>query len=112
MSGNPIASGFAQLFTPSRRLSITAADPNEFSMEDARWGGHGVFTHFFLGALEGKGDLDGNGIVTFSEAYKYVSTGVVSATEGRQNPQRAGWGDIALGALSYSSRQSVSRTFR
>ena len=99
VSYNPIAGGFAQLFTPSRRLSITAADSNEFSMEDARWGGHGVFTHFFLEALEGKGDLDGNGIVTFSEAYEYVVTGVVSATEGRQNPQRAGWGDIPLAVV-------------
>lgn len=99
VSSNSIAGGFAQLFTPSRRLSLTAADSNEFSMEDARWGGHGVFTHFFLEALEGEGDLDGNGIVTFSEAYEYVSTGVVAATEGRQNPQRAGWGDIPLAVV-------------
>ena len=99
VSSNPIAGGFAQLFTPSRRLSITAADSNEFSMEDARWGGHGVFTYFLLEALEGKGDLDGNGIVTFSEAYEYVSTSVVAATEGRQNPQRAGWGDIPLAVV-------------
>jgi uncharacterized caspase-like protein len=98
-SGNPIAGGFAQLFTPSRRLSITAADSNEFSMEDARWEGHGVFTYFFLEALEGKGDLDGNGIVTFSEAYEYVSNSVISATEGRQNPQRAGWGDVPLAVV-------------
>ncbi|MFG1690814.1 caspase domain-containing protein [Gemmatimonadota bacterium] len=98
-SSNPIAGGFAQLFTPSRRLSITAADSNEFSMEDARWGGHGVFTFFFLEALEGKGDLDGNGIVTFSEAYEYVSNSVISATEGRQNPQRAGWGDVPLAVV-------------
>jgi uncharacterized caspase-like protein len=99
VSSNPIAAGFAQLFTPSRRLSITAADSNEFSMEDARWGGHGVFTHFLLEALEGEGDLDGNGIVTFSEAYEYVSTSVVAATQGRQNPQRAGWGDIPLAVV-------------
>jgi uncharacterized caspase-like protein len=105
-SSNPIASGFAQLFTPSRRLSITAADSNEFSLEDARWGGHGVFTHFFLEALGGTGDLDGNGIVTFSEAYEYVSTSVVTATEGRQNPQRAGWGDVPLAVVAEGGQTS------
>lgn len=93
---NPIAGGFAELFTPSRRLTITAADANEFSLEDARWGGHGVFTHFLLEALRGEGDADGDGIVTFTEAYDYVFTRVVDATEGRQHPQRAGIGDVPL----------------
>lgn len=96
---NAIASGFTQLFTPSRRLSLTAADTNEFSLEDARWGGHGVFTHFLLEALGGKGDLNGDGIVTFSEVYQYVSGSVVDATQGRQNPQRTGWGDIPLAVV-------------
>lgn len=96
---NAIAGGFAQLFTPSRRLSITAADTNEFSLEDARWGGHGVFTHFLLEALKGKGDLNGDGIVTFNEVYQYVSGSVVDATQGRQNPQRTGWGDIPLAVV-------------
>ncbi len=36
---NRIAGGFQALFTPSRRLMMTAADTNEFSLEDARWGG-------------------------------------------------------------------------
>lgn len=96
---NAIAGGFTQLFTPSRRLSITAADTNEFSFEDARWGGHGVFTYFLLEALKGKGDLNGDGIVTFSEVYQYVSSSVVDATQGRQNPQRTGWGDIPLAVV-------------
>lgn len=96
---NAIAGGFTQLFTPSRRLSITAADTNEFSFEDARWGGHGVFTHFLLEALKGKGDLNGDGIVTFSEVYQYVSSSVVDATQGRQNPQRTGLGDIPLAVV-------------
>ncbi len=96
---NPIAGGFSQLFTPSRRLSMTAANANEFSLEDARWEGHGVFTYFLLEGLEGAGDADGNGIVTFSEVFDYVARNVTEATEGRQNPQRAGIGDIPLAVV-------------
>jgi hypothetical protein len=93
---NQIAGGFQQLFTPSRRLMLTAADTNEFSLEDARWGGHGVFTHFLLDGLRGAGDQDGNGIVTVTELFDHVSTAVRGATSGRQNPQISGLGDIPL----------------
>lgn len=96
---NAIAGGFSQLFTPSRRLMMTAADTNEFSLEDSRWGGHGVFTHFLLEGLGGKGDLDGDGIVTFTEVFDYVANNVRSATGGRQNPQRSGFGDIPLAVV-------------
>ena len=82
--GNAIAGSFAELFTPSRRLMMTAAETNEFSLEDARWGGHGVFTHFLLEALQGKGDANGAGVVTFAETYEHVSRSVVAATQGRQ----------------------------
>lgn len=97
---NAIAGGFSQLFSPSRRLSMTAANSNEFSLEDARWGGHGVFTHFLLEGLEGAGDLNGNGIITFSEVFDYVQRNVRDATENRQNPQRAGFGDIPLAVVA------------
>ncbi len=96
---NAIAGGFQQLFTPSRRLMMTAADTNEFSLEDARWGGHGVFTHFLLDGLRGAGDLDSNGIVTFTELYEHVSGSVRAATNGRQNPQMDGLGDIPLSVV-------------
>lgn len=103
--GNPIAGGFTQLFTPSRRLTLTAADANEFSMEDARWDGHGVFTYYLLKALEGEGDADGNGIVTFTEAYDFVYRNVRQATDGRQNPQRAGLGDVPLAVVESAQTQ-------
>lgn len=93
---NHIAGGFQGLFTPSRRLMMTAADTNEFSLEDQRWGGHGVFTHFLLDGLKGAGDSDGNGIVTFTEAFQHVSDNVREATNGRQNPQMSGFGDVPL----------------
>ncbi|NNK62833.1 MAG: caspase family protein [Gemmatimonadetes bacterium] len=97
--GNPIAGGLQGLFTPSRRLMMTAADTNEFSLEDERWGGHGVFTHFLLEGLRGEGDLDQNGIVTFTELFDHVSNNVRTATNGRQNPQRSGLGDIPLAVV-------------
>ncbi len=93
---NNISGGFQGLFTPSRRLMMTAADTDEYSLEDERWGGHGVFTHFLLDGLRGAGDLDHNGIVTFTELYQHVSDNVRDATSGRQNPQRSGFGDIPL----------------
>ena len=102
-NANHIAGGFQGLFTPSRRLMMTAADTNEFSLEDARWGGHGVFTHFMLEGLRGAGDLDGNGIVTFTELFDHVANNVRQATNGRQNPQRSGLGDIPLAVVGGGS---------
>jgi hypothetical protein len=98
-TSNQISGGFQGLFTPSRRLMMTAADTNEFSLEDERWGGHGVFTHFVLEGLGGAGDVDGNGIVTFTELFDHVSDNVRDATSGRQNPQRSGLGDIPLAVV-------------
>lgn len=96
---NEIAGGFQSLFTPSRRLMMTAADTNEFSLEDARWEGHGVFTYYLLDGLRGAGDVDGNGIVTFTELFQHVSENVRQATSGRQNPQMSGFGDVPLAVV-------------
>ncbi len=106
--GNAIAGGLQSLFTPSRRLTMTAADTNEFSLEDARWGGHGVFTYFLLDALTGAGDANGNGIVTFNEAYDYVSRRVTDDTQGRQHPQRAGFGDVPLAVVQDGGAPAAS----
>jgi len=79
---------------------MTAAAANEFSLEDERWDGHGVFTYYLLEGLRGGGDGDGDGIVTFTELYDFVYSSVRNATEGRQNPQRAGLGDIPLALVA------------
>lgn len=94
---NPINGTFADLFTPSRRLTLTAAANNELSFEDARWGGgHGVFTWNLLQGLRGAADANGDGIVTFAEAADYTTRQVGEATSNRQNPQRTGLGDVPL----------------
>ena len=94
---NPIGGSFADLFTPSRRLTLTAADVNELSFEDPKWGGgHGAFTHFILEGLRGRADANADGIVTFVEVAGFVKEQVAGATGGQQNPQFGGLGDVPL----------------
>jgi uncharacterized caspase-like protein len=69
---------------------------NELSLEDARWGGHGVFTYYLLRGLGGEADSDGDGVVTFMEIVDFVRDRVAGDTDGRQNPQHTGLGDIPL----------------
>ncbi|MFO7894528.1 MAG: caspase family protein [Longimicrobiales bacterium] len=108
--GNPIGGSFDDLFTPSRRLTLTAADVNELSFEDARWGGgHGVFTHHILQGLNGDADADGNGIVTFVEVASFVKGGVSQATDGRQNPQYSGLGDVPLAVAGAAAEAGPDR---
>ena len=105
---NAISGGFAELFTPSRRLMMTAADTNEFAQEDERWGGNGVFTHFLLDGLKGAADADNDGIVTFTEVFDHVSNNVRQATNGQQNPQKSGFGDIPLAIVTGGSQPDGS----
>lgn len=104
---NPINGSFGDLFTPSRRVILTAADDNELSYEDAKWGGgHGVFTYNFIEALKGAADSDKNGIVTFQEAADYVAVKVKADTNGRQNPQRGGLGDVPLSEVAPATQKA------
>lgn len=101
---NPIGGSFADLFSPSRRLTLTAANTNELSFEDARWGGgHGIFTHFILEGLKGRADADADGIVTFVEVASFVKEQVSGETSGQQNPQFSGLGDVPLAVAGPSS---------
>ncbi|MDB4950016.1 MAG: putative Histone acetyltransferase [Gemmatimonadetes bacterium] len=93
----PINQAFSGLFSPSMRVTLSAADGGEFSREGTQWGGgHGVFTWTLLDGLKGPADADHDGVVTFTEAAAYVRTHVSQATNGEQNPQRAGLGDVPL----------------
>jgi TolB-like protein len=99
----PINQAFAGLFTPSMRMTLSAADGGEFSREGPQWGGgHGVFTFTLLNGLKGDADADHDGVVTFTEAAAYVRSHVSQATNGEQNPQRAGLGDVPLSFVAAS----------
>lgn len=101
---NPIAGAFADLFSPSRRVTLSAGAQNELSREGQEWGGgHGVFTHALLEGFSGKADSDGNGVVTFSEAASYVERSVATRTGGKQNPKRMGLGDVPLAYVGATS---------
>jgi len=98
--GNPVGSAFGDLFSPSRRLTISAAGVNEVSFEDAKWGGgHGVFTHLLLEGLRGAADSNNDSVVTFREAAAYLEGHVSQETQGMQNPQWSGLGDLPMATL-------------
>lgn len=82
------------------RAIITASDANEVSVEKDELK-HGVFTYYLLEGLRGKGDLDGNGIITVDEVYRYVSMKVPQATGQEQHPVMKGemTGEIVLGMV-------------
>jgi hypothetical protein len=82
------------------RVILTASDANEVSVEKDELK-HGVFTYYLLEALRGKGDLDGDGVVSVDEAYRYVSMKVPQATGQDQHPVKKGemTGQIILGVV-------------
>jgi len=47
--------------------------------------------------------------VTFTEAFDYVSRKVVEATEGRQNPQRVGLGDVPLAVVENVQQEGTGQ---
>jgi hypothetical protein len=96
-----ISGAFLERISQGRgRVVLTASDANEVTVEsdDLR---HGVFTYYLLEGLRGKADLDGNGIITVDEVYRYVSIKVPQATGQVQHPVRKGemMGEIILGVL-------------
>lgn len=68
-----LASAF-ESYDPATPMVVTAAGSEELSYESGTYG-NGVFTYFYLQAAS-RGDLDGNGFVTFQEAYRYARAGV------------------------------------
>jgi len=82
------------------RVILTASDANELSVEKDELN-HGVFTYYLLEGLRGKADVDGDGVVTVDEVYRYVSAKVPQATGQGQHPVRKGetTGQIVLGVV-------------
>src|SRR5439155_20581045 len=56
----------------SARQILTAGGADQQVSDDGP-GGHSVFTWALLEGLEGKADLDGNGVITASELGSYIS---------------------------------------
>ena len=79
------------------RLALTAGRADQEAHE---WRGQGLFTYFFVEALRGNGDSNGDGILTSSELYAYIEPSVaqtaLSNWQARQNPQlgRSGEGEF------------------
>ena len=82
------------------RVILTASDANEVSVEKDELK-HGVFTYYLLEGLRGKADLDGDGVITVDEVYRYVSMKVPQATGQNQHPVKKGetTGQIVLGVV-------------
>jgi hypothetical protein len=82
------------------RVIMTASDANELSVEKDELK-HGVFTYYLLEGLRGKADLDGDGVITVDEIYRYVSMKVPKATGQNQHPVKKGEtiGQIVLGVV-------------
>jgi cytohesin len=75
---------------------ITAGAEGEQALER---GGQGIFTRYFLRALEGEADFDGDGWVTASELGTFVRPQVTSASRSRQTPRFGtleGTGEVAF----------------
>jgi hypothetical protein len=53
------------------RVVISACNVNEVSLEISNMN-HGLFTHYLIEGLQGKGDKDRDGLVTIDELYEYV----------------------------------------
>ena len=76
---------------PEARQILTAGGADQQVADDGP-GGHSVFTWALLEGLQGKADLDGNGVITASELGAYVSPIVASFAEadagGRQSDRQ------------------------
>ena len=99
--GDPSDKYLDRLTEGKGRIILTASRANELSIEKSDLE-HGVFTYYLLEALHGKGDIDGDRVVTLSEAYRYVSKMVPDATNQNQHPvMKLGEleGPIILGVL-------------
>jgi tetratricopeptide (TPR) repeat protein len=94
-----------QLNSTTGGLAVfTASGADQVSQENSRWGGgHGVFTHFLLEALEGKADTDGDQIVTLSEMMLYTRTQVSRETQNAQIP--------SIGNVTYDRYLPMSIVF-
>ena len=81
--------------------SLTAASGSEKAQEDAKWGGHGVFTYYLLKGLKGEADYNKDKSISIKEIYEYVRDNVKRETNGAQIPKLEDNGSSTELPISY-----------
>ena len=92
---------------------LFSCSPLEYSVESMvehgtgrgknnRNAGNGIFTRYLIEGLEGKADVDGNGLIRLRHLFNYTSAKVREFSKGRQNPFLNGTlsGNIILKTLT------------
>jgi len=82
------------------RVIISSCSANEVSKEDDNLQ-HGVFSYYMLEGLKGRADQDGDGIITVSELFSYISRKVPQASGQDQHPVKKGEteGELVIGRV-------------
>ena len=82
------------------RVIISSCSANEISKEDDNLQ-HGVFSYYMLEGLKGRADQDGEGVITVSELFRYLSKKVPEASGQDQHPVRKGEteGELIVGRV-------------
>jgi WD40 repeat protein/uncharacterized caspase-like protein len=81
------------------RQVLTAGDGDQVVL-DSGGSGHSVFTGSLLEALDGRGDSNSDGAVSFGEMYQYVNASVRQRTGERQTPLQTTFRDHEGGNVS------------
>ena len=91
---------FERISKGKGRVIISASSANEISKEDDSLQ-HGIFTYYLLKGLEGQADFDGDGIITVSELFGFLSKKVPEASGQDQHPVRKGVteGELVIGLI-------------
>jgi len=82
------------------RVIISSCSANEISKEDDSLQ-HGIFSYYMLEGLKGSADQDGDGIITVSELFSYISRTVPEASAQDQHPVKKGEteGELVIGRV-------------
>jgi len=82
------------------RVIISSCSANEVSKEDDNLQ-HGIFSYYMLEGLKGRADQDGDGIITVSELFSYISRKVPQASGQDQHPVKKGEteGELVIGRV-------------
>ncbi len=67
------------------RQVLTAGSADEMSIERPDLG-HGLFTYYLLKGIQGKADLNGDGVIPASELHAYVAWAVATFDDGNPRP--------------------------